>query len=48
MNALRQNTKSRSKKFTKTDYKRLDRLAKSQKKAKALKVTPEYIDSLTK
>jgi|CXWL01.1.fsa_nt_gi AbrB family looped-hinge helix DNA binding protein len=37
------------KKFTKADYKRLDRLAKSERKKNAAKkVTPQYIDSLTK
>jgi hypothetical protein len=45
---MKQPTKSKSKEFTKADYKRLDRLAKSQKKTQALKVTPEFIDSLTK
>ena len=37
------------KKFTKTDYKRLDRLCKEErKKGAAKKITPEYIKSLTK
>ena len=45
---MKKPAKSKSKEFTRADYKRLDRLTKSQKKAQALKVTPEYIDSLTK
>ena len=41
--------KPKSKKFTKANYERLDRLVKSERKKNAAqKVTPEFIDSLTK